>query len=73
MAPDRNHSTEPRPLEKLGIKAIQERLEVSPIIADPSGLTPDEGNGDDNKTYICNVFPPMEAKADLKEVDPTPY
>ena len=70
MAPNRNNSSEPRKLEKLGITAIQERLEVSPIIADPGGLTPDEGDGGDSKTYVCNVFPPENPKLTPKEIVP---
>ncbi len=41
-------------LQKLGIREIQERLEVSPIITDPGTF---DVNVDDpgGKTYNCNI------------------
>ena len=51
-------------LEKLGIRELRERLEVSPIIADPGSL----GSGTDSvgadggdgggKHYECNIIKP---------------
>ena len=49
-------------LRKLGIREIQERLEVSPIIADPgslgSGFGSDLGQVADGKHYECNIVKP---------------
>jgi hypothetical protein len=70
MAQIKNNRSGPQRLEKLGITAIQERLEVSPIIADPGTLTPDEGEGGDGKTYVCNVFPPENPKLTAQEFVP---
>jgi len=42
-------------LRKLGIREIQERLEVSPIITDPGsfGVNVEDPGA---KTYHCNIF-----------------
>ena len=41
-------------LEKLGIRQIHERIEVSPIITDPGtlGLNLDDGTA---KSYVCTI------------------
>lgn len=66
----KNRGSGPQQLEKLGITAIQERLEVSPIIADPGTFTPGEDDDGDGKTYICSVFPPATPKLDPKVIIP---
>lgn len=70
MAKIKNSGPGLQQLEKLGITAIQERLEVSPIIADPGTFTPGEGEGGDGKTYVCNVFPPENPKLTQEEFIP---
>jgi hypothetical protein len=41
-------------LEKLGIRQIHERIEVSPIITDPGTMGLDVEDGSP-KTYICTI------------------
>lgn len=47
---------EPRDLnlEKLGIRQIQERIEVSPIITDPGTMGLDAEDGT-SKSYVCTI------------------
>ena len=41
-------------LEKLGIRQIHERIEVSPIITDPGTLGLDAADGT-AKSYVCTI------------------
>ena len=50
-AEDRNRDLQ---LEKLGIRQIHERIEVSPIITDPGTLGLDAEDGTP-KSYICTI------------------
>lgn len=67
-------------LEKLGIREIQERLEVSPIIADPGSLGSEvpshagEFNCDDGggKHYECNIIKPGTPEPVELEITPLP-
>ncbi len=51
-------------LEKLGIRQIHERIEVSPIITDPGtlGLSVEDGS---SKSYVCTI--------NLKDLPITPF
>lgn len=54
MSGSTNHDFTELNLEKLGIREIRERIEVSPILTDPGSGDP---GGDDPtpKQYICNI------------------
>jgi len=54
MAENRNPDRRELQLEKLGIRQIHERIEVSPIITDPGtmGLDAEDGTA---KSYVCNI------------------
>ncbi len=49
-----NHQDREANLQKLGIREIQERLEVSPIITDPGAF---DANAEDTggKNYNCDI------------------
>lgn len=55
MAGTNNRQGREASLQKLGIREIQERLEVSPIITDPGTfeLTPEDTEG---KSYNCDII-----------------
>ncbi len=54
MAENQNRQRFDLQLEKLGIRQIHERIEVSPIITDPGtvGLNVEDGTP---KSYICTI------------------
>ena len=54
MAESRDRCRRELQLEKLGIRRIHERIEVSPIITDPGimGLDVEDGTA---KSYVCNI------------------
>ncbi len=54
MAESRDRDRRELQLEKLGIRRIHERIEVSPIITDPGimGLDAEDGTA---KSYVCNI------------------
>lgn len=54
MAESKDRNLRALQLEKLGIRQIHERIEVSPIITDPGtmGLNAEDGT---SKSYVCNI------------------
>ncbi len=54
MAENKDRDRRELQLEKLGIRRIHERIEVSPIITDPGtmGLNAEDGTA---KSYVCNI------------------